>query len=343
MRFSYVEIAGFRGFYDKTRFEFPAGFVILTGRNGAGKSTVLDAIDFVFTGTINKYSVKGAKGGGLESHIWWVGDGAPEEQYVEVGLIGSDGQTLTVTRARDRGLQTSMDDIAKKLCVGPMVEGTWQNTLIQTTLIRDETLSGLSLDLPEQARFEAVRAAIGGLTGPDHSPRTAALSKSAAAAKKTQDAKLAEAQADLGRALSALTEARSIAERQTDVLEAEEIIRRLAPDLAGPDGGQSEALRRRVAERKQSIPALMEALAQWEAIIQEEANLTSYEGLSRSLALAAQVEALESSQAEATRNLGVAESAAAAEREADLFAAHMIALLEHGEQVVHDVRYDDST
>ena len=54
MRFSYVEVAGFRGFKDATRFDFPAGFVVLTGRNGAGKSTVLDAIDFAFTGTIDK-------------------------------------------------------------------------------------------------------------------------------------------------------------------------------------------------------------------------------------------------------------------------------------------------
>ena len=81
MKLAYVEVAGFRGFKDSTRFDFPAGFVVLTGRNGVGKSTILDAIDFALTGTINKYAVKGAKGGGLESHIWWVGDGAAEMHY----------------------------------------------------------------------------------------------------------------------------------------------------------------------------------------------------------------------------------------------------------------------
>ena len=46
MKLEFVELAGFRGFRDKTRFQLPAGFTVLTGRNGVGKSTVLDAIDF---------------------------------------------------------------------------------------------------------------------------------------------------------------------------------------------------------------------------------------------------------------------------------------------------------
>ena len=67
MRLAFIEIAGFRGFKDKTRFDLPAGFAVLTGRNGVGKSTVLDAVDFVLTGTINKYVVTGAKGGASTS------------------------------------------------------------------------------------------------------------------------------------------------------------------------------------------------------------------------------------------------------------------------------------
>lgn len=333
MKFSHVEVAGFRGFKDVTRFDFPAGFVVLTGRNGAGKSTVLDAVDYAFTGTINKYAVKGAKGGGLDSHIWWVGDGAPEAQYVEVGLVAPDGQTFKIIRSRDRGLQTAMDELANHLCSDRMAECPWQETFVQTTLIRDETLSGLSLDLPEQARFEAVRAAIGGLAGPDHSARTTELNKAAAAAKRAQDAKLAEAQADLGRALSALTEARSIAERQADVTEAEEIIQRIAPDLAATSGDRSEALRRRVAERKQSIPVLMDAIVQAEATVAEERFFTSDEGIANALAVAAQAEALEQRHSQALAALGDAQRAATAEQEADAFAAHVVALLQHGEEI----------
>ena len=75
MKLEFVELSGFRGFRDKVRFDLARGFTVLSGRNGTGKSTVLDAIDFALTGTINKFSVKAAKGGGLDEHIWWVGQG----------------------------------------------------------------------------------------------------------------------------------------------------------------------------------------------------------------------------------------------------------------------------
>src|SRR5437763_14982520 len=104
MKLRFVEMTGFRGFRDRTRFEFPNGFAVLTGRNGAGKSTVLDAIDYALTGTINKFSVKGAKGGGLQDHIWWLGRGQAQELSVSVGFGGDHGGTLVVNRTRGGGL-----------------------------------------------------------------------------------------------------------------------------------------------------------------------------------------------------------------------------------------------
>jgi len=79
MKLDFVEMAGFRGFREKTRFDFPAGFAVLTGRNGVGKSTILDAIDFAVTGTINKFAFKSAKGGGLDEVIV----GRPVHQHLE--------------------------------------------------------------------------------------------------------------------------------------------------------------------------------------------------------------------------------------------------------------------
>lgn len=333
MRLSYVEIAGFRGFKDVTRFNFPAGFAVLTGRNGAGKSTVLDAVDYAFTGTINKFAVKGAKGGGLDSHIWWVGEGLPTAHYVEVGFINDEGVEVRVNRNRERGLQSPLDNIGSELCADWTPSVAWPNTLMQTTLIRDETLAGLSLDLPEQARFEAVRAAIGGLTGPDHSARASDVVKAANAAKTVQDAKLEHLKAELGRALSALTEARSIAERQTDVAEAEKIILRLVPNLDDPPALRAEQLRRRLAERKESVPALTELILRAEAACKEQAYLSSDQGVTDRTKLVSELTDLERRKALAAEELKLAETALAAEREADSFAAHLIALLDHGEHV----------
>jgi hypothetical protein len=63
MKVEFVEMAGFRGFREKTRIVLPPGFAVLNGHNGTGKSTVLDAIDYALTGTINKFSVKARKAG----------------------------------------------------------------------------------------------------------------------------------------------------------------------------------------------------------------------------------------------------------------------------------------
>lgn len=330
MKLAFIEIAGFRGFKDKARFDLPGGFVVLTGCNGVGKSTVLDAVDFVLTGTINKYAVKSAKGGGLDDHIWWVGEGSPESQYVAVGLVDESGEEFVITRSRERGLETSADDIARWLCREPPAQA-WPETLMQTTLIRDETIASLSLDLPEQARAAAVRAAIGGLAGPDHSKRTGVLLRAATDAKAAQDGRVAAAQAELGRALSALTEARSVAERQADVAEAEQILRTLASDLASTPGERAETLRRRVVDRKQSIPVLSEALARAEDLQADRLYFESEAGLAEIAAARVEHTAARQAKGRADENLAGARRLETAEREGDAFASRMVALLDHGE------------
>lgn len=332
MRISFVELSGFRGFKEPTRFEFPAGFVVLTGRNGAGKSTVLDAIDYALTGTIDKYVVKSAKGGGLDSHIWWVGEGAPALQYVTVGFVGEDGREFPVTRSRESGLRPTIEEIGQTFCTTDPV-GDWTRTLVQTTLIRDETLASLSLDLPERERFEAVRAAIGGLTGVDHSQRTGELVTVAKSLKIQQEGKLQEVQHELGRALSLLTEARSLADRQPDVAEAERTLKRLTPDLDIASPELSELLRRRVAERKQSLQSLSDAIERAERIGQELAFLASPDVAAQKAALSGQIEMLALTHERQGTDMRAADAAYAAEKEADTFAVHMVGLLNHGEAI----------
>ena len=46
MILEFVELCGFRGFRDKVRVDFGRGFTVITGRNGVGKSTLCDAVEF---------------------------------------------------------------------------------------------------------------------------------------------------------------------------------------------------------------------------------------------------------------------------------------------------------
>jgi DNA repair exonuclease SbcCD ATPase subunit len=327
MKISYVEMAGFRGFKDKTRFDFPSGFVVLTGRNGAGKSTVLDAIDFVLTATIDKFP----KGAGLENHLWWVGDGVAPKQYVEIGFRDSTGKEFNITRTPS-GLDRSPEEVAEALCIGQLADG-WPRTLIQTTLIRDETLSSMSVDLPEQARFEAVRSAIGGLTGPDHSGRTSEIFRAAELAKEAQEGKLARVMDDLSRALTALTEARSATDRMPDVTEAEGTIKKLAPDLSTSQPNLSELLRARVADRKQSSQTIAQLISKAEQLAEQLAYWNSADG---SLAIAnaeAAVLSRDGAAKAAQNDWDAAKATSDSALEADRFATQMVALLNHGEEI----------
>src|SRR6185436_4375934 len=110
--------------------------------------------------------------GGLEAHIWWVGKTPAPEHYVRVGFVNGKGERLTIERSRARGSDIEPTDLMHRFTNKPVDDHSFLETLMKTTLIRDEQIAAFSLDLPEQARFAAVRAAIGVLAGTDYSGRT---------------------------------------------------------------------------------------------------------------------------------------------------------------------------
>jgi DNA repair exonuclease SbcCD ATPase subunit len=330
MKLEYVEVCGFRGFRDRTRFEFPAGFAVFSGRNGVGKSTVLDAVDFALTGTINKFSVKNARGGGLEEHIWWVGRGKPEAHYVTVGFIDIEGERFSVTHRRESGVYSDEPDIIGRLCGSTGSETPAPETLMQSSLIRDEFIVALSVDLPEQARFAAVRDAIGALVGGDHSERTRKIAQAAKVARDQQQGRVDVAQADLGRCLSDLTEARSAAERTPDVSDALRTIEGFELQLPPDPTTRTDVLRRHIVNRRQTLQHIEAVRGRSVALLPELTYLRSAAASLEAEEADTAVQAATEAKARADQLLEFAELAAASERESDTYAAHLTALLEHG-------------
>jgi DNA repair exonuclease SbcCD ATPase subunit len=92
MKVAYVDLCGFRGYRKRLRIEFGDKFTVIDGRNGAGKSTIFDAIEFALTGTIGKYGDAKADRETIADYLWWKGEGpGPESRFVEVGFRDSDG------------------------------------------------------------------------------------------------------------------------------------------------------------------------------------------------------------------------------------------------------------
>jgi DNA repair exonuclease SbcCD ATPase subunit len=328
MKLEYVEMAGFRGFRDKVRFNLPSGFAVLSGRNGTGKSTLFDGIDFALTGTVNKFTVTEAKGGGLEEHIWWVGEGVAAEHYVSVGFIDDKGLRFGVTRSRERGCEKDAQSIMRSICIGEV--SSTINDLMQSTLVRDERISALSLDLPEQARFAAVRAAIGGLVGPDYSRRTEEIESAAKIAKARQDERIKDLQAELGRTLGELTEARSAAEQSTGITEAMKTIEAAFTSLPEGLGERTEVVRRFIAERRLVIRELERARAIAQELLPEIKSLASSESAAENERARLAQEQAAAQKIAADEALQVALRLERSEREIDEYSAHLAALLNHG-------------
>lgn len=331
MKVSFVELCGFRGFREQVRLDFPSGFVVLNGRNGSGKSTILDAIDFAITGTITKFSVRGARGGGLDEHIWWVGSGKPEAHYVSVGLSGTDGDPFIITRSRERGPDRTPEEIAARLCdfAAPIAP----ETLMQTTLIRDELIASLSLDLPEQARFAAVRTAIGGMVGPDYSGRMNAIVEAASRARNAQQSRVQQRQDELGRMLGELTEARSVAERSSNVSEALRMLETLGFRVPETLAERVEVVRGAIVDKRGSLQDLEAARVRSAAIQDGLRFFNSEAGQAEIKAAEVVLGRAERTATLAQESLETAIRLDAVVRESNEHAAHMAALLEHGAAV----------
>ena len=329
MKLEFIEVAGFRGFRDKTRFDLDPAFVVLTGRNGVGKSTLLDAVEFALTGTLSKYSVQSAKGGGLAEHIWWMGDSPAAERHVTVGFIDDAGARCQISRGPHSVEPEDGAKIRAWFGLPDQADADSIAMLARTSIIRDEHIAAMSLDLPGQARFEAVKDAIGAIVGPDYAPRTEAVLKEARALQTSANARQAELQDELGRALTALTDARSEANRSADIANANRVIdRQLSSPPLGEDRVEAgraalAAGRARSARLRSAIEDVERSQADWRTVAKD----TFSEEFDAARAEASRLAGIEASSIATLEAALQAEAASRALNDED---THFAALLEHG-------------
>jgi chromosome segregation protein len=156
MKIAQLEVSGFRGIRDIAEIWFPRGFAVIVGRNGAGKSTVCDAIEFALTGTITRHRSGSEKGENIEQYLWWRGADSPPKRYVSLTLADESGREYVITRRPD-----ALRTIRPLLCKEAVDPTKRLADVCATSIIRDELITELSVDMTEAERFEFVRGAVG--------------------------------------------------------------------------------------------------------------------------------------------------------------------------------------
>jgi chromosome segregation protein len=160
MRLHRLQLSGFRGFLHSVTIPMGRGFTIISGRNGAGKSSVCDAIEFALTGDIGRYASATEGGERISDYLWWRGTGTPSERYVELIFLDDNGVEYKVRRGPE-GIDRASAERLKNLYEPALAPPDPINTLALTSVIRDEAITLLSTDLSEVERYEFVKRAVG--------------------------------------------------------------------------------------------------------------------------------------------------------------------------------------
>jgi chromosome segregation protein len=336
MRLEFVEVSGFRGFRDKVRVTFGLGFTVITGRNGVGKSTIFDAVEYALTGSIAKYAVEKAAQESLSDYLWWRGNGVAESHYVKTSFITDAGESFCVTRTRETGPDKTSLEIERALCTAARPEHAL-NQLCKTSIIRDEWIAALSLDLSEVDRFEHVRGALGIGQEADLAARAKAVLKAAEAIHSSRVQAYEGLRTQLNVMLTQLAQQKEAVVRAGDVSAAMRLVVNAAPDARAELHAQLEAGRAALARRRSRLGAMGEAAFQGREIQSYKRQLRSPEADAQRQ-LAQQAFGIASREKEnATRSVEEAERALEIEERGNDIAASLAILLEHGERLgLHD-------
>ena len=338
MNLDYVEISGFRGFRDKVRIDFGTGVTIICGRNGVGKSTLCDAVEFALTGSINKYTIEKTALENIYDYLWWRGKGPPDGYYVTVAFADDSGRDFVVTRTRETGANISAEQIENTLCADSRPEEALRQ-LCKTSIIRDEWIATLSVDLSETERFALVRSALGSLEGTDLAAKASDVIAIAKATHTLRDKAYEKARTLLTDHLSRLSEARNFVSRSDDLETALRTIAEAVPDAPSRLISRLPVARKALVERRAKLANDSEVVEYGREIIAARRNFDVPEARrQRKAALDAFTNA-SATRNEAEAAVVQAEQALGREERTDETVASLAVLLEHGDRLgLHDAR-----
>lgn len=331
MRLNSLTVCGFRGFREKLKVDFASGFTIISGRNGVGKSTICDAVEYAITGRIEKYKVEKSGGESLEDYFWWRGEGKPEAHYVALEFTGEDGGIFYLKRDRIKGLNVSLDEIEYKLCRSKSKPSKALYELCRTTIIRDELIAAYSLDLNETDRFDLVRSALGAVDEIGYSSRAKEVLSVSEMAYKEAEKTYENARSRLNNALTDLTKIRDSALKSADVGEALKAIKLHIPEVPDDIKEAASAAKDILNHGKVVLNGIRELLGETKKIYDLKKTLDSRKALMPEIR--SDIENLKNDKDLIDKELLYAQEKLKAERQSDEMAAALSSLIRHGEHI----------
>lgn len=302
-----IELSGFRGVRGSLVVPFAPGFTVITGRNGAGKSTVCDGLEFVLTGTLNRFSAADVESGEHISDYLWCRESPPRARRdVCATFLLQDGSEISRGLGEDAKFTGSKDEAFYDAATCPPDP---LPRICLTSVIRDELITKLSIDMTETDRFDFVNKAIGTTNLASLERRAIFISKQIASMQSDLERQYTSARDKVTDLVTQLSEARVLAATisTTDV----DAIRRRLRQLAATNTEDTQSLAAAVDARAREVRARLAELDRLKI------TLTTLERQSRELTgLRAESEALQSqlSDLDAQLQLASEEFALASER-----------------------------
>jgi chromosome segregation protein len=332
MKLDFVEVCGFRGFRDKLRVNFGSGFTVITGRNGVGKSTLFDAVEYALTGSIGKYTVEKAAQESLSDYLWWRGAGKANAHYVTASFTGDSGEIFAITRSRESGPDKTPKEIEAALCRNVRPDDALRQ-LCRTSIIRDEWIAALSVDLSETERFELVRSALGLGQGSDFGAKAKAVLKAAESAHASRQAAYADARNQLMRALTQLSESKEAIARTGDVSAAMQTLVAATPDAPQELVARLTAGRAALTTGRARLGVIGEAILQGREVLSLRRALETPEAVAKRAEAQQRLAAATRSKEDAERVVAEANKVLELEERGNDIAASLAAIIEHGERL----------
>lgn len=336
MKLDYVEVCGFRGFREKLRIDFGLGFTVITGRNGVGKSTLCDAIEFAILGEIAKYMVESAAKETVRDYIWWRGDGTPTNHYVTASFVDRDGKTFSITRTREGGADKTPSEIEAQLCQSAAPDDPLRQ-LCKTSIIRDEWIASLSLDLSETQRFDLVRAALGSVEGTDLAAKAKAVLTLTETACGRVEESYQQARSVLQGGLADLSKANDAANRSSDISAAMTVLDRVISPAHGELAQRIDLAQRTLPDRRRRLEGLGLAAFEGHEVAARQMAFNSPDAAALRERAKAALEIAQSNFNHVKAEGEMAQRVFDLEAKANEIAASLSILVEHGEALgLHD-------